>query len=419
MDFGATEKRGYIWKSNDPRDVEIKFIMSDVDIGSNGFSISGPTGKHSGSGCCSGFAYMFNIDDTSASPVPFRFRKEMWHVSYHTDPKTGTFTHSKFNFKLKGHSSSVGFAYVRYNKKDGVSPGHDSVIIEGWGNPDVDDDPLNWVLIKRTEDKGGWGSDGDKCNGDKDQVGTWGGPKFRMKSNGVGSITFKHVSMREIDPLGSFDDNSGGDTGGGSTGGGSGGDQTSTSQIKGMLTLKRDINVYRTSPCAPGGSVPFYDVEPDGDTRALGGRPAGEEVLRTGIGWYPLNNSSKLCNQSPLQEVDFYLSKVGSPTGTATITVRSGSSDVIKATMGTQDVSLLDGTQTLYQFINLSNTYVVQSGNKIQIEYEDGDPSNYVLVGVNATKTGMDSNTNSEFFDDDTQAYIQWTNKAIAGKLLA
>jgi hypothetical protein len=101
----------------------------------------------------------------------------------------------------------VGIGYVRYNKKNGRSTGHDSVILEAWINPTPDSNKDNWFMIKRIEDKGGWGNDGDKCGGVKDQVGTWAGPKFRLKSNDSDAdITFKNVSLREINPSLSFDD---------------------------------------------------------------------------------------------------------------------------------------------------------------------------------------------------------------------
>src|SRR6476659_3741842 len=179
MDFAQTASRGYIYKPNDPRDVELKVIVNIQSGKDGGLSISGNTGRHSGSGCCSGFDYMINmqyLDD----PAIFRFRKEMWHVSYHTDPVTGEFTLPDVNFKLQGHGN-IGVGFIRYNKKDGVSSGKDSVVIELWMNLDPDNNPENWKMMKRTEDKGGWGNDGDKCNGAKDQIGTWGGPKYRIK----------------------------------------------------------------------------------------------------------------------------------------------------------------------------------------------------------------------------------------------
>jgi hypothetical protein len=204
MDFSEAEARGYTNKSNDLRDVEYKCLIKiEGGDGSNTMSISGPTGHHTSSNCCQGFSYMFNMSYTDNTPK-FRFRKEMWHVSYHSLTE---FTDSRVNFKLSGHGY-IGIGYCRYNKKDGRGPGKDSVILEGWFNPNPGANIKNWFMIKRIEDKGGWGTDGDDCGGAKDQVGTWGGEHFRIKSNDSDAdFTVKHLSIREIDPSLDFDDN--------------------------------------------------------------------------------------------------------------------------------------------------------------------------------------------------------------------
>ncbi len=200
MNFAETAKRGYAAFPDDVRDLEFKTIMRITGIGDHGFSISGPTGHHDSSSavCCQGFNYMFNID-SQQNPVVFRFRKEMYHVDYEDSPE-GKFTHPQINFKLDGHGF-FGIGYCRYNKKN--AGGEDSVILEGWFNPEPDRDITNWILIKRIEDKkgNGWGTTGDKCGGDKDQVGTWSSAQNRLKTNATqGTLDFRSISFREIDP---------------------------------------------------------------------------------------------------------------------------------------------------------------------------------------------------------------------------
>src|SRR4030095_3049314 len=115
MSFSDSESRGYTHKSNDLRDVEYKCLIKiEGGDGDNTASISGPTGHHTSSNCCQGFSYMFNFSYTDSTPK-FRFRKEMWHVSYH-DHSTGEWTSPKATFKISGHGY-VGIGYVRYNKK--------------------------------------------------------------------------------------------------------------------------------------------------------------------------------------------------------------------------------------------------------------------------------------------------------------
>jgi hypothetical protein len=200
MSFKKTAERGYSYKPDDVRDLEFKCLMNVKGIGAHGISISACTGHHDSAHkpCCQGFAYMFNVE-VSTNPADFRFRKEMWHVDYSTSPE-GNFNHPQANFKIDGHGY-VGIGVCRYNKQN---PGaEDSVILEGWFNPDPIKDIKNWILIKRIEDKkgNGWGSTGDQCDGDKDQVGTWSGPQNRLKTNATsGSIDFKAISFREIVP---------------------------------------------------------------------------------------------------------------------------------------------------------------------------------------------------------------------------
>ena len=218
MDFGDVDKRGYASKADDPRDVEIKFLAKFSGLGDHGFSIGGPTGSHSGSGCCGGFAYMVTIE-VGKKPSTFTFRKEIWHVQYDDSPE-GELEHDDLDFKIDGHGW-VGLGYCRYNKT--VSGKKDAVVLEFWFNPTPEDDPKNWILGGRVTDRdgNGWSNGGGKCGGAKDQVGRWSATKFRMKTNSEsGSIVFKNVTMREIDPEKEFDEEPS-TGGGGTTGGGS------------------------------------------------------------------------------------------------------------------------------------------------------------------------------------------------------
>src|SRR5262245_10699401 len=75
MDFPSTAQRGYAYKADDARDVELTCLAKfDIPSG-NGFSISACTGRHSSSGCCQSFAYMGTLEPGD-SPPWMRFRKE-------------------------------------------------------------------------------------------------------------------------------------------------------------------------------------------------------------------------------------------------------------------------------------------------------------------------------------------------------
>ncbi len=401
MDFADTEARGYVYKSNDPKNVELKFIMStDLD---GGFSVSQTSGKHSGSGCCSGFAYMINME-CNTNPVEFRFRKEMWHVSYHTDPKAGDFTHPKFNFSLNSHGN-VGIGFVKYIKKDGRSSGHDSVIIEFWGNPDPDDDPENWILIKRTEDKGGWGNDGDDCGGLKDQVGTWGMPKFRLKSNSEGDITFRHMSLREINPDADFGnpnptptpDDPGTDP--------PPVDQApTTSTIIGSFSLKRDINISGNSPCAIVGLKSLYYYLTETDNLDLSDNAVADYNIRAGI-W--VKTSASVLHGKIIKQLDVKLKKIGSPASTPVVNAKIiNSAGSIKYTSPTNlDPTTLTGTLAIRSFDFSTNTYTMQTGDRIYITYLGTSDTDYVTTAILGNNADG-SNTQFTRYEEDNGVWV-------------
>ena len=416
MNFSETYKRGYGYRKDEPQNVEVTFLMKFLDSESdNGFAIEGPTGRHSGDGCCQGFAYKVDIQ-YKENPPKFRFRKEMWHVSNHNDPKTGVWGNSKFNFDLMDHDKWVGFKYIHYVKQNGISQDKDSVVLELWGNVDPEANPESgWFLMKRTEDKGGWGDDGDDCNGDKDQVGAWSNSNIRLKSNDEGGVfQFKWLSMREIDPMASFDsdpaepiDNP----------------NTSPEEVTGLLTLKYDINVYRIGQCSPAGSVEFYNSprDPVDNTRSWTFHiESSAGIKRDRIGMVARDLGSVLVNQPPLLEADFWLWKVGSPTGTLTVRIRN-KNGTIKATMGTLDVSTLTTSPALKQFINLSNGYKMVVGDYLLAEYTSGDTSNYVRMGKRDTLyvTGGVSTRAVHYNVDVTpNRYEEHSTREIVGVLL-
>ena len=204
MDFAQTAERGYAYKADDARDVEIKIIVKAEDIGDDGISVSACTGHHKASdrSCCQGFAYMIDTN-MNENPSSFRFRKEMWHVSYHNSP-LGVFTDPICNFKINNLGRYVGLGFCRYNDPQDIDG---TVVVECWFNPDPDSSKTNWKMIKRFKDThgAGWGNDGDDCGGFSDQPGTWSNAQNRVKTNANnGTFSFKQVSIREIDPSGDF-----------------------------------------------------------------------------------------------------------------------------------------------------------------------------------------------------------------------
>jgi hypothetical protein len=344
--------------------------------GSDGLSLSGPTGHHSGGVThgCQGFTYMINVSLEDNPPV-FRFRKETYHVQYDNDPVTGTWTHPFAPTKIVG-GGWFGYGWVAYNKKDGRGPGKDSRIIEAWWNPTPETNKNNWQMLKRREDKGTeWGV-AATCGGAAHQVGTWSNIQFRFKVDASdfslhplkpepdsgpnitsiggesmnfadcerrgygyrvdmprdiemkcvfkfpdtsGVAHFKNISLREIDPSLSFTDTSPPTPDPTPTGGGT---------LIGNFKYQWDINQLRTNPCAgigtgSGGTTGGGDPEP-GNTKFYSvytddGIDSDKELSdsstfqnRTRIAMQVANSSSDFHGKKPNQ-VDIPLKKVGSP----------------------------------------------------------------------------------------------------------
>ena len=56
----------------------------------------------------------------------------------------------------------------------------------------------NWVKINEKIDNGNWGDSGEKCNGEADQIITWGGPAVSFYFRGITDVDIKDFDIREI-----------------------------------------------------------------------------------------------------------------------------------------------------------------------------------------------------------------------------
>lgn len=403
---------------------------------SDGMSLSGPTGHHSGGEThgCQGFTYMIHGENFDSSNPQFRFRKETYHVQYDNDPQTGVWTHPSATGQVSGHWK--GFGWVRYNRKDGRGPGKDSVICEAWWNNDPESDINNWVMLKRTEDKGegisNWGIKAT-CDGANYQVGTWSNIQFRFKSSGAdfslhplkketnslpnvnsiggenmsfadceargygyrndmprdiemkclfkwngsgqGKCHFKYISIREIDPTQDFnqtpDDPS------------TTPDQpATTSRIKGNFVLMRDTNVELNSVCSPSGLTYYYNaISSTVEDKTLGDHAAADNITRVTerVG----NNISIMVTKIPKQ-LDVNLKKVVATSFSGSISAKIWDSDGnVKYTSSTTFADAdLTSSYVIKSFDFTSNTYTMQVGDRIGVEYTGTSSTNYPVVGI-------------------------------------
>lgn len=152
----------------------------------------------------------------------------------------------------------------------------------------------------------------------------------------------------------------------------------------------------------------FYSVSPsnaqyvDGSNSSTHFSRFGQEIL---------TSSSKLVGHA-VGQVDVWVSRVGSPTGTATVTVRKGSDDSIAYTVGSLDVTTIvkDGSfpsnpTTFGNASTSTNTYALVVGDKILIEFSGGNSSNYLRCGDSGSgNTPYESGSNS-------RAVEYWSSK--------
>jgi len=416
----------------------------------DGLDLSGPTGHHSGGEThgCEGFAYMTD-SNFSVSPPSFRFRKETYHVQYNDHPDgeyTSPFATGDVTTKW------VGYGWVRYNKKDGISPGNDSVICEAWWNDNPTADITNWKMLKRVEDKGAgitnWGVPAT-CDGNAYQVGTWSNVQFRFKSSssdwslhpiipefedgadihsigdadmsfsdsaargygkqanmprdiemkclvkwdagGRGKAHFKNVSLREIDPTKDFGDDPG--------------DPEPPNQppdpttIQGQIIIQWNVNISTASACqgaggggGGGGSTKFYSVPATSDTE-LSNSVTFQN--RTEVGEYSTSSGSPFNNKT-VKQADVWLKKVGFVDNSILITfnIYNAAEDLVYTSPTLIDPTTLTTSFAKYTFDCSTNTVIMSTGFAVGVGYEGTSSTNYVVVGYST-----DSIPNTQYYN--------------------
>jgi len=87
------------------------------------------------------------------------------------------------------------------------------------------------------------------------------------------------------------------------------------------------------------------------------------------------------CAGGAIESVVFNFKKTGNPTGTVYARVYN-SSNTLKCTLGSFDVSTTETTLTNYTFDDPDETYTLQSGDFIVLEYGAGTGSGYLNFSV-------------------------------------
>ena len=423
------------------------------------------TGHHSGgeSHGCEGCGYIANVT-INQTPPKFYFQKALYFGGTKYQHNTGQFTHPKVTEKVVGNGFK-GFCFVRYNRKDGRSTGKDSVVLEIWWN----EDPVNhlkdgWFMVKRIEDKGGWGKGGDTCGGTSDQVLTWSGVQWRYKSGTPefsihpiipeyedgenihcideedlcfsasekrgyckneriprntemkclfkfdehdGKCRLKNLSLREIDALKALDETP---------------DQPDdneqpgeTNTIQGKFKLQWDLNTVRVSACAgvggggSGGNTEFYTAQVQDDTRILTNNTSHDYRIRAAE---ENTSSSSILHGKVVKQLDIPLAKVGTPLGNvvAKIWNSSGTAVYTCPTTVAADADLSTSpTDISYDFS--TNTHAMVVGDRIGVEYTGTSSSNYVITYADFST--LFSGVNRSSYQDDTDSWSDFTDSEL------
>ena len=435
------------------------------DSGADYFALEVRQGHKSGgeSHGCEGSCYIFNVK-INQEPPKFFWQKQMFHGGPKHRHSSGEFGHAKAIEKVVGNGFK-GFAAVIYTKKDGRSAGHNSAILEIWWNEDPENHLKDgWVMIKRIEDKGGWGSGGNTCNGVSDQVITWSNIQFRFKSGtpdfslhprepefedgevihsigeedmdftaserrgygyredmprdvemkclfkfdeNDGICRLKNLSLREINGEGGFDDTPDVPD-----------DTQETKTISGKFKLQWDGNSIRESECAgagtggSGGSAIFYTVETADEERILSTHD--DHADRTRIAEECVSTTSPLKGKL-VKQFDIPLKKEGSPTGNITAKIwNAGNTSVYtSATVVASGGLSTSFATTSFDFSD--NTHALVVGDRIGIDYSDGTDVDYVVTQVRQEDVVQNSNRStyeSSVWHDFTSSElccVMWT----------
>jgi hypothetical protein len=372
LDFAKAEKEGNIGLTDvwDDFEMTIKVNLTSFSPSDGRVILKGPTAQHhSNTVCCSGACYGIRFF-CNGNPMKVEFFKEIWHVNY--DSRNSITT--KFGNLNDGNDHMLKF--VKYNI---VENGKTAVKLEAYFNDAGDG--VKFVKVAETVDSGGWGSDGGVCNGDDDQIISWGSIKamYRWDASST-DIKFNHITVYNIDPTAS-DDQEPPPSGGG---GGTPVPRPTTTRLVIPIVLSFDVNAYRFSKCAvvggaPVSADPFYSNTFDtskvkelcDDSFFSNRKRLCVNIVDTGSVWY----------NKTVKQFKCWLRKHNVP-ATKNINAKiweSGTGTVIKYTSPTVFAdSALTTSFVLYTFDFSTNTYVLKVGDRIGVEYLGTNVGSYV-----------------------------------------
>jgi hypothetical protein len=196
-------ERGYISYPEDWRNIE--FTGEFRYDGDDDFSLYTRSGRHTGSGNCEGTKYSVSLRPDGDC----RFAKETHH------PSGYAFTDWKSSGLGNIDNEWVRIKFLCYDVAAHGQPlgsRTDNVVLELWIDPDFNN---SWKKVNSTTDNGeNWGEGGEQCGTGEKQGFLFGGPFTTLRGDAANRVSFRKMSVREIDIGGSFGGGTGGGTGG-------------------------------------------------------------------------------------------------------------------------------------------------------------------------------------------------------------
>jgi hypothetical protein len=180
--FTELSKKGYWYKPTDWKNVEVTGEYLYKKGEGPGITHYARSEDHSTiNNGCGGSSYKLKIHfDGTSSISKEQSHPKPWTISINKNPLIGNKLDKDW-FRFKG---------IMYNLPDG------SVKLESWLDPFLNN---TWIKIAEYQDKGGWGKDGEKCQGKEDQIITWGSPIVTFRWDDA-LVYFRSLSIREIQP---------------------------------------------------------------------------------------------------------------------------------------------------------------------------------------------------------------------------
>lgn len=344
-----------------------QFKCTKLSDSESTFIMKGPSGSHrSNTQDCSGSSYLlrFYVADSGDHKSRFEWSKEQWHVKYVTKAHQPTNLPPCFNKWCTGK-------YIIYKIKstDGTQTW---VKLEAY--LDVDGDGIGLRKVGEIVDKGGWGSAADDCGADRgDEIITWDNAHMTLRWNGP-VFRFRNFSIREVDPTKAI-------------GVGEPAPAPTTGTVFRDFILKNNIVTFPINACNVTQdttlSKVFYNVDDTGSASNL-------HMERYRVGIVANGSLSDVIGKAP-RRVKVKLSRTGSlPATPVTVVLRRGDDDEIAVTYaytgGTLNGSAVSTSKTEYIFENLTNNYVWQNGDRLNVEYSGNttDTSNELNVFRNS-----------------------------------